>query len=314
MKTSVASMLVGAAVLLLLLGVVAMPASAAPFPVPLAGPGCPTAPLLSQNSYILTGDLAINTPGADCITINGNGTTVDLNGHSISGVPGTGRGITAVGNNHTIKGPGIVHDFDGGCIIISQNASAAGFPTVADGGRFTLVENVLAYNCAGFGIRLGSFSKCVQCRVHDVRLSEGNGVGIEIGFATGNDGGCLLESSIVERSDIGVLVGTDCKVWDLVVDTVGISGLVVGAGTTVARTVISHYHNGPGLDYTRCGTVTGAKGCQDSSNSVTLSLAGGQSIADAAAFVITDCATNGSTGVGGGIKYVPTAPTGQCSP
>ena len=130
--------------------------------------------------------------------------------------------------------------------------------------------------------------------------------------------GCLLESSIVETSDDGAVVGQDCKVWDLVVDVVGGIGLRVGAGTTVARTVISHYHDGPGLDYTRCGGLVGAagaltaRGCQDSSNSVTLSTGGGISILDApaavgfgASLVTTDCATNGlANGIGGGIKYV----------
>ena len=297
MKTSVTSVLVGSAVVLLLLGAVAVPASAQT-PVTACGT------LAGQASYRLDVDLvqAVGT----CLVLAGNGITLDLNGHSIRGFTGAVAGIIGTGNNITITGPGIVHDFDG-CIVLP--------------GNHNFVGNVLAYNCGSFGIALGNFAKCVECRVHDVRRSEPpNGVGIVLGL------GCLLESSIVETSDDGALVGQDCKVWDLVVDVVGGKGLTVGAGTTVARTVISHYHDGPGLDYTFCGGLVGAagaltaKGCQDSSNSVTLSTGGGISILDApaaigfgASLVTTDCATNGlRNGVGGGTKYVGSV--GGCSP
>jgi hypothetical protein len=284
MKTSVASLLVGSAVVLLLLGVAAGPVSAQT-PVTACGE------LLGQTSYRLEADLF--AAAGTCLTINGNGTTLFLNGHSIGGFTGAAAGIVSTGNNHSIVGPGVVHDF-GVCIDLP--------------GRHNFVESVLAYNCQGFGINLGDFAKCVQCRVHDVRQSEPpNGIGIALGD------GCILESSISATSDEGAQVGEDCKVWDLVVDTVGGTGLRVGVGTTVARTVISHYHNGPGLDYSACtdgGALTG-RGCQDSSNSVTLSTADGISIATpppGVPGVTTDCATNGGNGtpnsVGGGHKFL----------
>ena len=266
MKTKIAGTSIGWGVGLLLLGVMAAPASAQPTPIPVCGT------YGGGTSYIVTADLSTTTT---CIIITGNGATIDLNSHSIRGVPGSGAGIIAAtpGNNMTIKGPGIVHDF-GTCIQVGNHA---------------LVADVLVYNCEFAGIRTGNFSKCVECRVHDVRTSEPPfGVGITMGL------GCLLESSIVETSDVGVIVGNDCKVWDLVVDgTIG-TGLAVGRGTSVARTVISHYHDGPGLDYTNCGigAILTARGCQDSSNSVSVPLAAGApSIVDVAG-VTTDCATN----------------------
>jgi hypothetical protein len=224
--------------------------------------------LVGQNSYILTADL--KTTGT-CLTIAGNGASLDLNGHSISGVPGAGAGIVAVspGNNMTIKGPGIIHDF-GFCVVL---------------GNYALVQDVLVYNCNNVGIGIANFSKCVGCRVHDVRGGEVNGIGIQMGL------GCLLESSIVERSDCGAVVGSDCSVWDLVVDTVAQAGLTVSAGTSVARTVISHFHDGPGLVY-NCAQVPGASGCQDSSNSVSLATSGGAVGISSTGNVTTDCATN----------------------
>ena len=260
---------------LLLLGALAAPAWAAPIAVSACGT------LVGQNSYLLTADLVSS---GTCLAITGNGATIDLNGHSISGVQGTGTGIVG-GNNVTIKGPGIVHDF-GTCIGL---------------GAYALVEDVLAYNCfGGLGIILGDGSKCVECRVHDVRVSGAGGVGIVLGR------GCLLESSIVELSDNGAFVGNDCKVWDLVVDTIFKTGLIVGRGTSVARSVISHIHDGPGIDYRDCVGGTAPIGCQDSSNSVWPNGPATPILDTGTVGVITDCATNND-----GSKYRG-KPTSQC--
>src|SRR5262245_45344770 len=153
---------------LLLLGTLAAPAWGAPTPVTacgvLGGPG----------SYILTADIN-GIPGAVCLRINGNGVTIDLNGHSIrgdlTGVVGTGS--TGIGgspaNNVTIKGPGISHDFDQ-CLSLATVAAGGSTTTPPSGGDFALVEDVLVYGCwSGIAIALGNASKCVECRVHDAR-------------------------------------------------------------------------------------------------------------------------------------------------
>src|SRR5262249_28809124 len=221
----------------------------------------------------------------------------------------------------TIKGPGIIHDFDQ-CLSLATVAAGGSTTTPPSGGDFALVEDVLVYGCwSGIAIALGNASKCVECRVHDARtggliavvptspplgppalpFTFVGGIGIIMGS------GCLLESSIVEASDNGATVGQDCKVWDLVVDGINHIGLRVGAGTTVARSVISHYHDGPGIDYRPCSI---GLGCHDSSNSVgpgSRGVPGLRRFVDVRAAVITDCATNN-----GGIKSSPTSPPGQC--
>lgn len=272
---------------LLLLGASAAPAAAVDVSA------CGT--LSGNTSYTLTADLSAGT-AADCLVIAGNGTTINLNGHRISGIGADntdGVGISGVlsgsnrtlPNNVTINGPGIIDNF-GACIEL---------------GLHSLVQDVIARDCGanGAGIRLGNFSKCVQCRVHDARRSEppASAWGIIMGD------GCLLEASIVEKSDNGAKVGSNCKVWDLVVDSVIKTGVKVFQGTEVARTVVSHCHDCPGIDYTDCGAGTSA--CQDSSNSA-FTPAGTTAIADAAASVVTDCATNAN-----GKKYLGT--TGQCT-
>lgn len=239
----------------------------------------------SNSSLRLDADLSQTDP-AGCLTV-GNNVTIDLNGHSITGLgdgnPIDGTGITG-GAQAYIKGPGIVAFF-AKCIDLAE---------------FALVQDVLAYNCEFQGITLGNASKCVECRVHDIV----QGWGIEMG------NWCLLESSIVEVSQNGAQVGHNCKVWDLVVDTMDETGLKVnGGGTAVARTVVSHVHNGPGIDYCGCdyaetpvgsGSKPAFSACQDSSNSVMPNVGGSPLVIKDAADaipgclgeVITDCATN----------------------
>src|SRR5262245_59060340 len=154
---------------LLLLGTLAAPAWGAPHP----GAACGV--LGGPGSYILTADIS-GIPGAVCLRINGNGVTIDLNGHSIrgdlTGVVGTGS--TGIGgspaNNVTIKGPGIIHDFDQCLSLATVNGLGGTGTGTLTGGTFALVEDVLVYGCwSGVAIALGDGSKCVECRVHNAR-------------------------------------------------------------------------------------------------------------------------------------------------
>ena len=158
MNKNAARMFVMSAAAVLLMEVVVAPASAQT-PVTACGR------LAGKASYRLDKDLFVMT--GTCLVIAGNGVSLDLNGHSIRGVRGATAGITSTANNITIKGPGIVHDFDGPCISLYQATNTRAVPPTSDGGRNSLVQNVIVYNCGTFGIRLGSFSKCVGCLVHD---------------------------------------------------------------------------------------------------------------------------------------------------
>ena len=303
---------------LLLLGATAAPAAAAVVSIP--GGGCP-ATLNGNTSYRLDGNITQGGGTGACLSINGNGTTIDLNGYSISGQGANGAdgsgiesslinantGFASNGNNVTILGPGTIHHF-AFCIRLGNHA---------------LIQNVLAHDCQPSfddpngtpiglgGITLGPWSKCVECRVHNVSVSDPSEGAwcIYMGY------GCLLESSIVETSDNGAYVGSDCKVWDLVVDSVTKIGARVQAGTEVARTVISHCHDGPGIYYD-CnvgggGPAVTTKACQDSSNSVwcpggNVPVAGAGGIFINSGNVVTDCATNND-----GVKFPGN--TAQCT-
>lgn len=294
-------------------GLVLLGAAAAPAAAQVPVTACGT--LGGNTSYILTADLLQDTSGAPCLVIAGNGTTINMNGHSISGLNGNNTdgagiegssinaftGLSANANNVTIVGPGIIHDF-GFCVRLGMHA---------------LVKDLLVHDCqpsvaiAPFGafiglggITLGPHSKCEQCRVHDVRISEpaGRAWGIYMGY------GCLLESSIVELSDNGAWVGSDCKVWDLVVDGAVHIGVYAQAGTEVARTVVSHCNDGPSIQYD-CGVGFSGYGtthaCQDSSNSAWCP-SPGLGITISSGNVVTDCATNNN-----GTKFLGN--TAQCT-
>lgn len=299
-------------------GLVLLGAAASPAAAQVEVNACQT--LGGNTSYILTADL-VQVGSAPCLVIAGNGTTIDLNGHSISGLNGdnsdgagiesssinTFTGQAANGNNVTIKGPGVIHDF-AFCIRVGTHALVMDVLAHDCQPTFRTTPNGLAIGLGG--ITLGAHSKCVQCRVHDSRISEppGGAWGIWMGM------GCLLESSIVELSDNGARVGSDCKVWDLVVDGAVHVGVSAQAGTEVARTVVSHCSDGPGIYYD-CAAGFGGFGanhaCQDSSNSVWCPaplppavVFGGIQIGSGN--VVTDCATNTN-----GTKFPGN--TAQCS-
>ena len=173
MNEHVARLALGSSVVLFLLGVMVPPASAQT-PVTACGT------LAGKPSYRLEKDLVVLS--GTCLTIVGDGVKLDLNGHSIRGRPGVTAGIVSTANHITIKGPGIVRDFDGPCISLYQAPPSGAMRPISGGGRDSLVENVLAYNCGTFGIRLGSDSRCVGCRVHDTgHLLSPSDLGLDAG-------------------------------------------------------------------------------------------------------------------------------------
>ncbi len=208
-------------------------------------------------SFNLVNNIASAVPGADCLRFPPN-STVRLNGHVVSGLgleDAGSRGIVmadrSLNGNGFILGPGIVKAFDT-CIFA---------------GAHVAVEDLLLNQCATGILVFGTSYKIKEVRIHDCRASNGPNIGmflIEGGF---------IESSIVRSCDWGVITGKNTKIWNLVISNHNFTGLVVGGGTAVSRTVISTPRSlsTVGLDYTRCcqaGAAGVVEGCQDGSNSV----------------------------------------------
>ncbi len=212
----------------------------------------------SSTSSSFSIDNNITLPSSDaqgtCLTFPRNA-VVWLNGHVIQGRGQENLdsvGIDVTDGDAFVWGPGIVKAF-GTCI---------------DAGDHVAVEGLLLNQCAR-GILGGDSYKIKEVRIHDCTPS-GDGIGIDLEFSEGG----FIESSIVSACDDGVWTGKNNKIWNLVVTNHLNTGLQVGGGTAVSRTVISTPASFStfGLDYRRCDQFEATdhfqEGCQDGSNSI----------------------------------------------
>ena len=135
---------------LLLMEVVVAPASAQT-PVTACGK------LAGKASYRLGKDLFV--AAGTCLVIAGDGVTLDLNGHSIRGVRGATAGITSTANNVTIKGPGIVHDFDGPCISLYQVPDPGAMLPISGGGAGSTTPGTTSRRATSASTRSGPRSE-----------------------------------------------------------------------------------------------------------------------------------------------------------
>ncbi len=173
--------------------------------------------ITNSDSYLVTENL-IGTAGADGITIAASDVTLDLNGFSLTGVPGSLNGIFVSGPfvNITIKN-GTVYDWaaDGVSAFNAQVSS---------------LSDVHATGNAGAGLRIGSASTVKGCKAY-----ANGGVGIEADTGStilectsrtnGQDGIVTADTSVVnlcssfQNGGHGIKVGkqatvTDCAVRD----------------------------------------------------------------------------------------------------
>jgi hypothetical protein len=227
--------------------------------------------------------------GGTCLTFPANA-VVYLHGFIVSG-PGydatpPARGIF-LDNNSFLWGPGIVKQF----------------ALCVDGENDVAVETVLLNQC-GVGLELGESYKVKEVRIHDCTPSSFTGIAMLL------DHGGFIESSIVRACDFGVITGQNNKIWNLVITRHSFTGLIVGAGNAVSRTVISHPRSSAtiGLDYRGCGGA--GAGCQDGSNSVSGHAAGANILTPPALVVTqpTETVGLGATNCGG--SPIPRTATG----
>ena len=241
---------------------------------------------------------SITTTGVGtCLSFPSN-SVVFLNGFLVVG-PGLDSGATGirVGNNSFVWGPGIVRGFSV-CLVGNDDVA---------------VETVL-FNQCGVGVALRNGYKIKEVRVHDCTPSSLQGIGILL-----NQGG-FIESTIIRACDFGVITGQNNKIWNLVVTRHTFTGLIVGAGNAVSRTVISHPRSTStvGLDYRGCGGANA--GCEDASNSVSghnAAPAPGLNILIAGAAVVTqssDIGSNSATNCNGSGIGQRTPATGLFTP
>lgn len=153
-------------------------------------------------SYFLTGCLT-GTPGMDGITIQADDVTLDLNGFTLIGVPGSGNAVTVQpGQKNTKVENGTVQGWDGSGLILGDlpkvnlcsidgvgqngvvvgadalitncNLSSSGIDGIVANGPGCLIQNVVVGGSSGDGIVAGPGSTVRDCIAHN------NARGIEV--------------------------------------------------------------------------------------------------------------------------------------
>ncbi len=210
--------------------------------------------ITAPGSYYLTGDI-IGVSGKHGIEIAATNVTLDLNGFSLIGVPGSLIGIEATNNpaysaaglrvcNGAIAGWGSdgINTFSGGAPAIFsglnlKNNQSNGMTVVQavitdciahnnglgygiQGKQLTIFNCVARQNNLGFGLFAGSLLRS--------SMATGNNTGIDAG-----SGSMVLNNTVRVNTSTGINVREMCRVADNVVSASGTGILLAAAGNTI---------------------------------------------------------------------------------
>ncbi|MFN7972324.1 MAG: hypothetical protein U0166_08235 [Acidobacteriota bacterium] len=219
--------------------------------------GTGTFTISAAGSYYLTGDRSVTS--GDGIVIGASNVTLDLNGFTLSGAPGTGDGIrlSAAFTRVTVKN-GNVASFggDGVGFDLPNNCGDCTIENVAAGGNsglgITLDINGLIRGCHAGGNGGGGIAARVRSIVADCVAVGNGGTGIDAGsqcivercILNSNVDGIVAFASVVRGNQVTVCVGdgirlsSDCLAENNDVDnitTVGKAGINVTSSDTLVR-------------------------------------------------------------------------------
>jgi len=194
-----------------------------PLPDPAAAARGPGLLIAAPGSYFLVADV-VGVAGAAGITIDASDVTLDLNGFSVIGVPGSLDGIVVlpVGGgldqtNISIFN-GIVRDWgeDGVDAIDAANSQ---------------VYDLRVSNNDGDGIRLGVGGVITRC-VANTNAAAGED-GIEIG------GVGLVSHCTLFQNDVGIRAGLGSTVEHCSISAVTLGGIIAAENTTIRNCTLS---------------------------------------------------------------------------
>jgi len=185
--------------------------------------------ITATGSYYLTGNIFAVESG---ILVAASGVTIDLNGFSIIGVPGTTGITTETANisNITIKN-GLIANLNRGIDADTANSTFRdlSFLNCGTSMRFfgnsehNLIENVQCRN-GGSGVSASSRGFTVR----NVHVTNSDSVGIDCGESA------IIEScSVIDSNLYGILVGANSIVRGCVANGSGRAGIMVGANSLV---------------------------------------------------------------------------------
>jgi parallel beta-helix repeat protein len=244
----------GAALALMSVTLVAGPLDPPQAPAPTASVVEPRIPISSAafgitqpGSYYLTQNL-VGSSGQVGISVSASDVTIDLNGFSLIGVPGSTNGINTGSDSNLVVRTGTVRDWDGHGIdctlsdgVVLEDVAFIG--NGADGAVGN--EHVTARRCRfegngsrGLGLGVGSESLVEECTA-----SQNNSHGLEIeGRSTIRD--CISTDNggiNIRAADTGQIVGCTTSL--------GGAGIAVQDNCTVMECEISSPNGGNGLSF-----------------------------------------------------------------
>jgi parallel beta-helix repeat protein len=213
-------------------------------PVSLEGPG----------SFYLVSDLT-GSAGVSGISISGEGATLDLNGFSLIGVPGSLIGIRMTGSGHRVHN-GTVRDWGGNGITMSSGANLRDLVVQsngsygATGGSGVVVRDCVFQDNTGNGLRVHWASTVERCTASYngyngfviEQASVGRGLSASHNSKSGIAGGLrsnIIDSNASDNEEYGIRINQGALVGCSVSDN-RIGG-IIGYGSTISA--CSAYRN-----------------------------------------------------------------------
>lgn len=166
--------------------------------------------ITQPGSYYLTGNIT-GVAGKNGIEIAAAGVTIDLNGFSLSGGPGSLDGVLAPGGTASIViRNGTIASWGGDGIDVLNSVT----------GR---IEGVVATRNVGIGIKVGESSLVIACTS---TANEGDGI-------NATDACTITGCSTFENLGSGIITGQGCTVVNCSSMKNSARGIVVNSGSTV---------------------------------------------------------------------------------
>jgi parallel beta-helix repeat protein len=265
----------------------------------------------SSGSYYVTTNLTCTTcsgvqPGINFSLIPlADNVTLDLNGFTLSGMAGSGHGISASGGYNYVIRNGTLANWgeDGVDMSLAANSRFENLQFYGNGhigleaGVGSVVVNceATANTVAGFSMLSGDISHCAAvgngtgivastgCVVADCAASGNNSTG----FLLAGTGVEISHSVAIGNTGIGILTSNGCVVADCTASGNSSDGINAGVGTGV-RGCASYQNAGNGVTTSSNCTVVG---CSASGNSTAFSSDG---ISVGSYSTVKDCTASGN--------------------
>lgn len=222
-------------------------------------------------SYFLTGCLT-GSPGAHGITIDADDVTIDLNGFSLIGVPGSLNAIQMVNPRKNFELlDGLISDWDGtGISIAGPNAFVGGVGIrsvdgdairVLPGGKdYLFLEPAVVFT-------LGAIQLEARGTIRNPTITGGSGDGIE--FKAGSSGSLIFGGALYDNLGNGISIASgvqDIRIAGTTIRGSGLAGVRASLGGFVFENLFCSGNTGDGIHLDSSSSDGRVTGCHLTAN------------------------------------------------